>query len=203
MTITDAYVLGQHGVDGTHPLATMSIKTFAAAVAGDLVHMDFSTTVNAAVPFLPILGQEHPEPYPGPDSLSSRGTTFTFESDASTTSSEIEFSSVLRCVSIPDGAPVLPIQELICHPRGTHALMKSDKPRPLRRTCNYPGCKVLTTFFCIRCQKNYCCSEPNQSKNDTGRFCFYAHICKSFCHSSLASKEFRREFGAWEKEKAN
>jgi hypothetical protein len=127
MTLTDAYLLGKYSVEMDHRIKRMKIKSFAAGVARDLVKMTcFKDTLSTAASYVPRLDPTIGFHFDGPDSSSSTGTTFSFDMNCQKhAKGPIEWSDMLQCVPVPDGAPLVDHSVLICHPRGTHKLSNS------------------------------------------------------------------------------
>lgn len=196
MTLTDAFLLTKHAVKTKH-VQKMYIKDFAAAVARDLVNMIcFNPKLTSSAKWLPPLTAQIQNVYAQPQSGRSCDTNFSynFEDNSST---EIRWSSIVeKSAAVPAGCPVVPQSVLILHPRGILEFLKK-KNRARRRLCADPDCKSRTQYFCLKCQKCFCCDS---NEKFVGRNCYYAHICKEY-YNNGATFKFRIDYDSYQAER--
>lgn len=190
MTVTDAWLAMRAGLGAKHRLKNIPIVYFAGILAKQLCDGMWCTESNPGI-FIQRNGVIPTEigartmaavvsPLASEQSESSHATSF-FNTNGSSVISSSE------CVSVPPNAPHINENYREKHRRIT----KQNE----RQQCKEPRCMQLTKkkksgMYCVSCNKCFCA-------DNTGRYCFYAHICHHYVKHMKPSAQFKTAYKEW------
>jgi hypothetical protein len=189
ITVTDAWLCMRSGLGSDNPLRNVSIIKFAGILAKQLRDKRWSTELIPGV-FIRRPEQAYPEEISmisEDDVVSPMGSTHSGSVRSSVFTSLGSLSSSSVCVCVPTGAPFVEEEY-----REKHRRLKITGPR---KKCKDPRCRALTKkqktpMSCTLCNQTFCADE-------TGRFCFYAHICQHYIATKNPSAQFKMAYNKW------